>query len=74
MTEKTLRPEVAPGTELLDETDPYAGDDLDWADEPDAEPSPLGLWRGIALGLALSAVAWAVLTAIAATVYVLSTR
>ena len=56
------------GDDVLDETDPHAGDDADWeqAHPADAvtEPSPLLFWKGLVLGLALAVVAWGVLAAV----------
>lgn len=64
----------------LDESDPHAGDDADWGDDELAaiavppEPSPLLLWRGLLLGLLLSATAWLVLAVAAFGLYELVSR
>jgi hypothetical protein len=62
--------------DVLDETDPHAGDDAAWTDEDlDAaiavalEPSSLLFWKGLALGLFLSAAAWCLLIAVAVVLY-----
>jgi hypothetical protein len=66
-------PGVPAGHDVLDETDPHAGDDADWADDDKrvaiAEPSPLLFWKGLVVGLFLSVAAWALLAAIMVTVY-----
>ena len=60
------------GDELLDETDPHAGDDAEWGAEVSAttvaapEGSPLEFWRGLLLGLVLSGAAWALIVLVAA--------
>jgi hypothetical protein len=58
----------AVGEDVLDETDPHAGDDADWerAEPADAvaEPSPLLFWKGLVLGLVFAVVAWGLLAAV----------
>ena len=66
------------GDDVLDETDPHAGDDADWepAELPAAvtEPSPLLFWKGLVLGLALTVVAWGLLAAVIFVLLQLFTR
>ena len=58
----------AVGDDVLDETDPHAGDDADWEQAEPAsavtEPSPLLFWKGLVLGLAFAVVAWGLLAAV----------
>ena len=67
--------DVVAGDEVLDGTDPHAGDDADWESHQPAapvatpEPSPLLFWRGLLLGLLLSAAMWCVLAAVAVVLY-----
>jgi hypothetical protein len=55
--------------DVLDETDPHAGDDAEWVDDDlaavAAEPASLLFWKGLLLGLLLSVVAWCLLAAVA---------
>jgi hypothetical protein len=73
MRERTSRPPEADGTSHLDENDPHAGDDFAWTDDqaPAAagDPQPFLFWKGLAVGLVLSVVAWALLTALAYTIF-----
>ena len=72
MTEKTSRPPAADSPDVLDESDPHAGDDFAWTDDSSpaaaSDPQPLLFWKGLALGLVLSVAAWALLTAVAYTI------
>lgn len=67
---------VAQWDDVLDETDPHAGDDDLWDDDDLAaalavalEPSSLLFWRGLMVGLLLSAAAWLSLAAAALVLY-----
>ena len=66
--------------DVLDLADPHAGDDADWgSDDPAAvtsglERSSLLFWKGLLVGLWLSAVAWCVLAAVALALYNVVTR
>lgn len=72
---------VTAGDEVLDETDPHAGDDADWEDDELAaaiilaalEPSPLLFWKGLLLGLLFSAAAWCAVAAVVFALYRLVT-
>ena len=72
----SARPDVVAGDEVLEPTDPHAGDDADWEQhEPaaapvgPAEPSPLLFWVGLLVGLLLSAAMWCVLAVVAFALY-----
>jgi hypothetical protein len=73
MTEKAVRPPAADSPDVLDETDPHAGDDFDWTDDSSpaaaGDPQPLLFWKGLAAGLVLSLAAWGLLTAVAYTIF-----
>ena len=68
-------PDAVADHEVLDGTDPHAGDDADWEHgEPAApvvtpEPPPLLFWKGLVLGLLLSTAMWFVLAAVGFTLY-----
>ena len=67
--------DVVADHEVLDGTDPHAGDDADWESHERAapvvtpEPSFLLFWKGLALGLLLSTAMWGVLAAVGFALY-----
>jgi hypothetical protein len=76
MDKPTARPpDVVADDEVLDGTDPHAGDDADWESHQPAapvvtpEPSPLLFWKGLLLGLLVAAAMWGVLALVAIALY-----
>ena len=76
MDKPTARPpDLAADEDVLDGTDPHAGDDADWESHKPAapavtqEPSPLLFWKGLLLGLVLSTAMWGVVAAVAYALY-----
>ena len=76
MDKPTARPpDVVADDEVLDGTDPHAGDDADWESHQPAapvvtpEPSPLLFWKGLLLGLLVAAAMWGVLALVAFALY-----
>lgn len=72
---------AGPAADVLDETDPHAGDDADWEEDELAaaiavalEPSFLLFWKGLLLGLLFSAAAWCLLAAAVFALYKLLTH
>lgn len=73
----SARPEVVAGDEVLEASDPHAGDDADWEQHEAAaaapigppEPSPVLFWVGLLVGLLLSAAMWGVLAVVVFALY-----